>query len=433
MTDRRATDRFGAVPDEAGAALIMAIIVMVVLTSLTLAVLARSVSVMNFIRQGQDYDAALANADSGLADALYKIDQSARPSWQAKYPAGTWTDKPPAGTTMAFRYWAQKNTDSEYVVTAIGYTGKAKHALQARVNRTAQFPYALFSRGPLTLDGTASAGPNKIAFGLYAGTGNVRVGSNATVVCNGGVPPNIIVDWYSAQSECAGAQQINKLETPRDLTIKEPAPPAGTTDPNWENCPNNGVFGALTTTVTTTVVVNGVTSVVNSTVNTSITNPAIVSGTAGPYVCRRNVTFLGTMVPDPAQPEVKIFILPRSNADGSKSYYNLDMSSAVVNPAQSATRFQVYKVGGGSITHNTASDLTFRGVLFAPDTAMTINGGQLQWAGSINVGQLVVNGTPNLKILYDFDLDTYLGPDWRVSRYREIPSPGAMPNWGTLG
>jgi hypothetical protein len=335
---------------------------------------------------------------------------------------------------MAYRYWAQNNSDSEYVVTAIGYAGKSKHALQARVNRTAQFPYALFARAPLTLDGTASAGPNKVAFGLYAGTGNVRVGSNATVVCNGGVAPNIIVDWYSAQSECSGAQQINKLDTPRDLSFKEPAPPTGVTDPNWENCPNNGVFGSATTTVSSLVTnpTTGITSTVTSVVATSIANPIVISGNSGPYVCRRNVTFVGTMVPDAAQSEVKIYILPRTNGDGTKSYYGLDMSTAVVNPVQSATRFQVYKVGDGPIVHNSVTDLTFRGVLFAPDTAMTINGGQLQWAGSINVGQLVVNGTPNLKILYDLDLATYLGPDWRVSRYREISSAEALPSWGSL-
>jgi hypothetical protein len=380
---------------------------------------------MNFVRQGQDYDAALAAADSGLADALYKIDQDARPSWQS--PAPLATDVP------RFRYWAQKNSASEYVVTSIGYVGKSKHGLQARVNRTAKFPYALFSRAPLTLDGATSAGPVKVAFGVYAGSGDVRVGSNATVVCNGTVDPNIVVDWYSAQSECSGAKQINKLDTPRDLNIVAPPPPAGVTDPNWENCPTNGVYGALTTTVTTTVTISGVPTLVTSTVDTSVTNPAIISGSAGPYVCRRDVTFLGTMVPDPAQPEVKIYILPRTNGDGSKTYYNLDMSAAIVNPLQSATRFQVYKVGGGEIIHNTLSDLTFRGVLFAPDTAMTINGGNLQWAGSVNVGQLVVNGTPNLKILYDLDLATYLGPDWRVSRYREISSASAMPTWGSQG
>jgi hypothetical protein len=405
---------------EEGATLIMAVIVMMVLSTLSLAVLGRTLSVLKFIRHGQDYDAALAQADAGLADALFKIDQSAPPTWQAV--------SSDAAGNRKFKYWAKKESDSEYIVQAVGYAGGSRHALQARVNRNAQFPYALFSRAPLHLDGAASAGNVKVSLGLFVGSGPVRVGSNSTVVCNGVLPPDVIVDWYQVQSECP-ASQVTKLAAQRDLTILEPSPPVGVTDPNWENCPAGGVFGSATIQIGVEMILGVPTPII---VNTSTTNPFLISGSAGPYVCRRNVTFLGTMVPDPSQPPVKIYILPRTNADGSTTHYSLDMNTAIVNPMQSATRFQVFKVGGEPIYHNPINDqLTFRGVLFAPDTPMTINGGNLSWAGSINVGQLTVNGTPNMKILYDFDLATYLGPDWRVSRYREISPTEAVPAWGT--
>jgi hypothetical protein len=415
---------------EEGAALIMAIIVMLVLSTLSLAVLGRTLSVTKFIRQGQDYDAALARADAGLADALFKIDQNAPTSWQ-----GVSCVNPAAPCTLVsnasnrkFKYWAKKNSDSEYVISVTGYSGTSRHALQARVNRNAQFPYALFSRAPLHLDGAASAGNVKITFGLFAGSGDVRVGSNSTVVCNGTVPPNVMVDWYQSQSECP-VPQVTKLAAKRDLAILEPSPPIGVTDPNWENCPNSGVFGSTTTTTSVTDPVTGV--VTSATIPTSISNPITISGNSGPYVCRRNVTLLGTVVPNPSQDPVKIYILPRTEV-GVTTYYSLDMSAAVVNPVQSATKFQIYKVGSEPIYHNTINDyLTFRGVLFAPDTQMVITGGNLNWAGSINIGQLTVNGTPNMKILYDYDLSTYLGPDWRVSRYREISAPEAVPVWGT--
>lgn len=96
-----------------------------------------------------------------------------------------------------------------------------------------------------------------------------------------------------------------------------------------------------------------------------------------------------------------------------------------MNTGQSAARFQVYKDGQQPIVYNGDPDPSFRGVLFAPHTAMTINGGKLSWAGSITLGQLKVNGSPNLRIGYDPDLSTYLGPDWSVRRYREIPSSEA--------
>lgn len=392
MTSPRTVGRETAPEGEEGAALIMAVIIMTVLTSLSLAVLGRTLSVLQFMRHGQDYDGALAEADAGLADALFKIDQAAPATWETEALQTTGERR--------FKYWAQKNSDTEYVVSSVGYAGASTHGLQARVTRTAKFPYALFSQGPLHLDGAATAGNVKIAFGVFEGSGQVRVGSNATVVCNGVVPPGVVVDWYQSQSECP-VTQVNKLDIPRDLSIDYPPQPAGPPDPNWENCPVDGIF------------------------------TGVVSGNLGPYVCRRNVTLVGTVAPDPNEKPVEIYIAPRTNADGSLTHYALDMSTAIVNPLQPASRFQIYKAGAGPVVHNAVTDLTFRGVLFAPDTPMRIDGGHLHWAGSINVGQLKVNGTPNLKILYDLDLETYLGPDWRVSRYREITASEALPIWGT--
>ncbi len=375
--------------DESGAALIMSIIVMLILTTLSMAVLGRTLSVLNFVRAGQDYDAALAAADAGIADALFKIDQNAPANW-------TSTGQP--NPNASFTYWATKRSDSEYVVSSVGTVGKSKHGAQVRVNRSAQFPYALFSDGPLHLDGATSAGNVKVTFSLVAGSGQVRVGSNSTVVCNGTLPDNVFIDWYQTQSECP-TTKVTKLEKERDLTIKLPAGTTNTTD----NCPGtNGVVGSP--------LLPGATTVIPS----------------GDYVCRRDVTMFGIVAPPPTGAPVKIYIAPTINADGSKTHHRLDISQAVINPDYSATRFQIYKLGDKPILHNTLSDIfTFRGVMFAPETSMTINGGKLSWAGSINLGQLTVNGAPNLQIGYDFDLATYLGPDWKVSRYREIPSAEA--------
>lgn len=369
---------------ESGAALIMSVIVMTILVTLSVAVLGRTLSVLNFVRSGQDFDAALAAADAGVADALFKIDQAAPANWTATGATGS----------GSFEYWATKLSESQYVVASVGRVGKSKHGVQVRVDRSAQFPYALFSRGPLHLDGSTSAGNVKIGFYALAGAGDIRVGSNSTVVCNGTLPPDLYVDWFQTQSECAAATQA-KLDKPRDLTIRTPPPPPGNTDPNWENCPTDGIF------------------------------TGVINGADGPFVCRRSVTFSGAVDAASSGPPVQVYVAPRYNADGTTTTYPLDMSSAVVNTTQSAARFQVYKVGAQPISHNATTELTFRGVLFAPDTAMTINGGHLSWAGSITVGQLKVNGAPNMQIGYDFDLATYLGPDWKVSRYREIPSAEA--------
>lgn len=387
-----------AAGDETGTSIVMAVIIMLVLSTLSAAVLARTLSVLNLVRHGQDFDAALAVADAGLADALFKIDQKAPASWDATGTIGTGT----------FAYYATKRSESDYIVSSVGEVGRSKHAIQARITRTAQFPYVLFSRESLNIDGTLSAAGLNVNFysynaGLTDEGAPVRIGSNANVVCNGTPDPNVYIDWYQGQSECP-SPKLTKLEKPRDLRFKEPPPPAGVTDINWENCPVNGVFGVAGTT---------------------ITDPVVIDGNKGPFVCRRNTTLLGTLVPEPTSAPVQIYVAPTYDPATGKvtATYELDMMTAVINPLQPATMFQVYKSGDKPLRNNgnTSSSLTHRMVLWAPDTPLVIAGG-LWWAGSFTVGQMQVNGAPNIILGYDNDLATYLGPDWTVNRYREIPS-----------
>lgn len=377
--------------NEAGSTLIIAMIVMMVLSSLSLAVLGRTLSVLHFVRNGQDYDAGLAAADSGLSDALFKIDQTAPASFKQSGTSGQGT----------FQYWAVKQDPSTYVVTSLGAVGVAKHGIQARVSRSAYFPYALFSRQQLSLDGTTAIGGTHISFSLFNApsgtTDRVRIGSNSTVVCNGTPDPNIYIDWYSTQSDCASTL-VTKLAKPRDISIKEPP-----LTPR-QACPTNGTFGVGSSTAALPFVIDGLGGV--------------------PFVCTQDVTFTGfiSVVNGP----VKIYVEPSTDTNGVVTQHTVDISNAIINTAGSATQFQLFKEGPVPmiVNSNTSSTLTFRGVLFAPDTPLTINGG-VWWAGSINVFQLNVNGSPNIKILYDNDLNTYLGPDWTVARYREIPSSEA--------
>lgn len=384
--------------DETGASIVMAVIIMLVLSGVSAAVVARTLSVLNIVRHGQDFDAALAVADAGLADALFKIDQRAPASWDAEGTTG-------AGT---FKYYATKRSESDYVISSVGEVGRSKHAIQARITRTAQFPYVLFSREALSIGGTLSAGGMNVNFYSYnAGISDegapVRIGSNDRVVCNGTPDPNVHIDWYQGQSECPSTK-LTKLEKPRDLRFKEPPPPDGVTDINWQNCPDNGVFGISGTT---------------------ITNPVVIDGNRGPFVCRQKVTLLGTLVPDPNAQPVQIFVAPTYDATTGAvtATYELDMMSALINPLQPALMFQIFKAGAKPIKNNgnTSASLTARMVLWAPDSPLVIGGG-LWWAGSFTVGQMQVNGAPNIILGYDNDLATYLGPDWKVSRYREIAS-----------
>jgi hypothetical protein len=124
---------------------------------------------------------------------------------------------------------------------------------------------------------------------------------------------------------------------------------------------------------------------------------------------------------------LKVYVLNSLKPDATVDpdvCHSLDIGSAVINAAAPARQVQLFKeddctldVGNG----NTSSQLTFSGVLYAPDSVMKITGGKW-FTGSIMVGQLKVSGAPNLIIGYDTDLLTYYGQKWRVSRFGEVPS-----------
>ncbi len=373
----------GEAGGDEGATLVIAVIVMTILSTLSIAILARTLSVLGSIRSGQDFDAALAAADSGLSDALFKIDQSAPEDFTTTGTAG-------AGQ---FAYTADKTSDTEYVVRSRGTVGRSNHAIAARVTRTARFPYALFTQQNLTLDGRVADRSNFYAFDVVTGvsTAPVNVGSNGTVVCQGGsFPSGLVTKALTGNKDCPNFSPLTAPEPTPDVVA-----PTGPTQP----CPS--VFTGT------------------------------VDGAGGvPYVCRQDVSFVGTV--SVVNPPLVVYVLPQVDADGNEVigsdglpiHHSLDMRDAVVNAGGYSKNVQIYKAGDAPILFdpgNTSSTLTFSGILYAPQSTIEINGGKW-WTGSVVANEVRVNGTPNLTIGYDLDLQTYLGKDWKVSRYSEIPS-----------
>ena len=67
----------------------MIIGVIMVLTMLTVAVTARTMSGLASTKKGQDFSGALPQADAGLSEALFRFDQVPRAvlTWSLAYPA----------------------------------------------------------------------------------------------------------------------------------------------------------------------------------------------------------------------------------------------------------------------------------------------------------------------------------------------------------
>ena len=104
------------VRDESGS-IIVAVGVLMVLTLLCVAVLARTLGTLNSVRHTQDFSAALASADGGMAAAIYQIDQVQSGSFNGAGTLG-------GGTYL---YKATKVDDNTWTVHAKGTVNNRPH------------------------------------------------------------------------------------------------------------------------------------------------------------------------------------------------------------------------------------------------------------------------------------------------------------------
>ena len=346
---------------EDGATLVIAMLVMLVLSTLSLALVTRTLALLQSTRMSQDYQAALAEADAGLADALFKLDQFGSASPAPPAPSGERSTD-----TGSYRYATERVDDTTYIVRSRGSVGRSSHAISARVTRSVKFPFAIFSRQTLAINGSVK---------WPAAGGPLPIGSNATTTCNGTVAAGSLVTRATNNKDCPGFVPLGS-PLPR---LALAAPPLALP------CPPGGVFQG---------------------------------GISGTYLCREDVAFVGVVDPTTS---LVIHILP--SVDGE--HHALDLGGATVNVAGPATDVQVYKDGTAPIVFdagNTSDELSFRGVIYAPDSTFDIGGGGKSMMGSFTFNEVKLNGGPNFTIAYDPALTATLGNDWTMSRYAEISS-----------
>ena len=131
--------------------MIVALGVIMVLTFLSVAVVARTLSGLKSTRQGQDFSAALANADAGVSDALFRMDQT------GVAPAATFCVGPSPSCTVAsvpgaptVQYVARRDTSdplgNTYIVESKGIVNGQPHAARAHVKRSYTYPFAIFAK-----------------------------------------------------------------------------------------------------------------------------------------------------------------------------------------------------------------------------------------------------------------------------------------------
>jgi type II secretory pathway pseudopilin PulG len=356
---------FGTPRQESGS-MVIAIGVVLVLGMLSTATLSRTLVQTRNVRHTQDFSGALATADSGLSDALYQIDQA---------PTATFNGSGASGGG-SFSYTATYVDQNTWTVRSQGTLNGIKHAIQATVSRDEEYPYAIFTEQDLTLDGNSTG--NISSYNSITGatnTGNADIGSNHAITVRGGGGGDA-QDYYTPAGSCTGCTNGHQRQAPR--VVADPTAPT-----TYQACPSGGNFSGI---------VNG--------------------GNGLTYLCNTNVTFSGTVTV--VSGPLVIYVGPG---------YNVSVSDASINVGGQCRNFQLLKAGSGSFNiGNGAHAGTACGVVYAPSSDITVNGGQMFLNGSLTANSLTINGSPNFTMSYDDSIATITTTSWKVTNWHEVPS-----------
>ncbi len=391
--------------------MVVATAVLMVLGLLSAAVVARTLSGMKSTRQGQDFSAALANADAGLSDALFRIDQlgnaAASTFCVGSNNACTLTTVPGA---PGMQYTARRVDDNTYTVMSKGIVNGQPHAIQATVSRTYSYPYVIFARNAITFNGntgdynpTTGVGPiqtmdpsNNVVL-----TPAPDVATNGQVTCNGSDSPAHHQNYYKGGgTSCANGYLVAGTYDPKDPVSSCPAAPNVPPTP----CVPTGVLPC---------------PAVGGTLPASLL--------PGVYQCTQadaaggTISFPGTFTTGAGSNNngvVELFVMSTNGTN-----LNVSFAGADVNLNGDPTKLRVYLAGAGSVLEgNGAHAGSFTGIMYAPNVDATGNACKADWRGSLIVNTFTCNGGPHLQVHYDTRIQTIVSSAWSVSNYTEIPS-----------
>jgi Tfp pilus assembly protein PilX len=390
--------------------MIVVMAVIMVLLFLSIAVVARTTAGIRSTRQGQDFSAALANADGGLSDALFRIDQLGND------PAATFC----VGSNVAcsvssvpgapgVQYTARRVDDNTYTVYSKGLVNGQPHAIQATVVRSYLYPFAIFAKTGITFNGNAGnydssdgTGPVETvdASGNVVLTPAADVASTGQITCHGSDSPAHRQAYFDGGgTNCDNGYLLSGTYNPQDPTLSCPAPVNIPTTPclpaSYSACPaTNGVLPAALT--------------------------------PGVYYCRQtdltggSLSFPSTFTIGPGLGNggsVDIYIIPTDSTN-----ITLSIADATINQNGDPTKLRIYLKGGKVDPGNGAHSGDFTGILWAPSAEEVNASCKANWRGALVLNTFTCNGGPHLSVKYDSRMQTITQSSWTVTNYTEIPS-----------
>jgi hypothetical protein len=419
--------------DEAGNVIVIIGVIMV-LTLLSIAVVARTMAGLKSTKQGQDFSGALAQADAGLSDALFRFDQ------MGVAPATNFCVGPnPACTVQSvpgapdIEYTAHRVDDNTYTVMSKGIVNGQPHAIRATVTRGFLYPFAIFAKTGINFNGNSGnyAPPcspptgcpveTVDANGNFVSSPAADVASNGLITCTGAPSPAHQQDFFQGGgTNCNNGYLKPGSYDPLNPQLNCPTAPNIPTTPclpaSYQPCPANPATGML---------------------------PPVLLG--GVYYCNQN-DLIGTTTIQfppgfqvaPGGPNngvVELYVIPTDNPPTSITVSIADTGcqpnmvdpcplgvNNAANGAGDPTKLRVYLAGGKVDPGGGSHSGDFTGIMYAPTAAEVNPSCYANWRGGLIVNTFTCNGGTHLSVKYDTRMETLTEVSWTVTNYTEIPS-----------
>jgi Tfp pilus assembly protein PilX len=423
--------------DEAGQTLPIVMAVVLVVVLLSVALFTRVNGDFNNTNLETKIEQARSLAQSGIADALFRIDQ------QGSSPA-SFCNEPNSGGQCALSsipnaagtvYTARYNASSgAYTVLSQGTVRNISYAVQTTVKQTPILVNAVYGGAFVTFDGrsnTAVTVTDAYGKAIAGATAGIAVGPGGSLTCNGPADPNATyVNYGGSISKCTPYQNLGPIYAPQQPTQTCPPPPNPYGAPPTPCLPSTA---SACTTMSPAVTGSDATGY-------TVKGPATLE--PGVYVCRGGLTMTGTVNVDYAQSpqqnsgRVEIFVFP---AVGSSTSPDINFGGATVNACEpplgsgsgtckgglvgDPTDLEIYGSGSGNAGLGASQ---VNAVFWGPGMNLTLNGSSsaLTWTGGLILGGITANGHPSFALNFDQRLQSeFQQSSWSISNYLET-TPG---------
>jgi hypothetical protein len=398
---KRATKR----RDDDSGSLIIAISVIMILVTLSMAGLARTLSTLKAARSTEDFQRNLSYAETGLSDLLFRLDQGERAPTNGANPVcvpGCSMTK----TTSTYRYTATRYTNPDvYTFKGVGTKNGRSHAIQVTLTRQPKFGYGLYTVQGMNLSTGAIATIHGYLDPVTGECTRAIIGSSGTITLKSGANSSSATGVACGQADPRGGGDG------QDTFNGSGCSTCYTTTLYRGSGDYQNLAPAQAPTITPVVIPSSAQAKDCSSLSGQIPT--------GTWVCNGDISLSGDATIDQTGAGVTLYV---------KQGYSFLMQSKNMNwpsgGAGDASKLEVFMVGGGSSSFNYGGGGAPRlsAIVFAPGTDLIANGQDFSFTGSMTLDSATPTGNAAGFNFY-YDKNTARPTlSWNLDNYSEIPS-----------